>query len=514
MKSFKKSGIPWVFLVIMLAVSFMSCKEDEEQPDPSGRLPNVDFRIYPVDPKTGQEITGFDAPVSIAIDVPVGFDELNTWKKVEIDFGDGIVDVYDPYNLHNAFKSHVYYSAGKYDVTLRVSNETGTRELSKEVEILPFTVLKPFYLHGEWSIVKEKMSAGSASPVVNVWKKYHEKLIFGSYQVPFTYYRRSMHWLEMEEGALTFNKKDVTMTPQDLNEFFEVTMTVDSFYRQDGKVYASAHATIMDDDVGQILYEIVLEYVDYDDPKNNFDGSFFFNNRISVIEEETNVYAYSEQTGVYSELVKNSPKVTIPYNLMTIDWRTEYIIDNWSDGAYEELGGSYGSDIFVKLSILKTEEPVFILFDPEYENSNPDIYSIVSSTYYEDNDGRFRVETMNKIQVSNGTEATIGKDSLVGSWEIISKKETIDGNDVNPGNSETPVVGDVLSFNADGSADLGDGSESWFMLDDCNFVILPGNGEVLIHLNSYDENTGEMEIMSITHETEDNYKLTFGLLKQ
>lgn len=158
---------------------------------------------------------------------------------------------------------------------------------------------------------------------------------------------------------------------------------------------------------------------------------------------------------------------------------------------------------------------VFALFDPEFESSDPNVYSLTTATFIEENGEQFRVETKNKIRLSDDSEATIERDSIVGSWEIVNKKETINGNEVNPGDSDTPPVGAIFTFNADGSADLGgDPGQTWFQLDDCNFIIIPAGDEILIHINSYNGSTNEMEIMSITHESEDDYKLIYNLIKQ
>lgn len=519
MKNLWKSGIFHLFLSLAMASLFMACEKDDEPPDPSGALPNVEFTYSPMDIYTGLEINDYNAPTHIAVDFPVGYDELGTWKKVEIDYGNGVVDIYEPYERGAGINWVIYYSPGTYNITVRVYNSSGMKELSKEIEIFSSQSLKTLYLDGSWSIIHDKMSPASGVPIENLRNKYHKMFGFETRDNQnFNYSRLDMHWVEEEYGTFTVNGFNINTAPVG-SDFPALTLTIDSFYRFNGEVHLAMHTVMTDDDIGEILYEADLIQISKDDPLYEFNTDLD-NKKWNIIEEESNIYAYSDQTLEYSELVENIPNQIIPNNLLTVDLRgnpeNRLIIDNWNEGSYEEIFNYYRDRIFYRLKLGEYDsiQLVYALFDPEYANSDPNVYSLITATFIEENGERLRIETKNKMRISDGSEATIDRDTIVGSWEIVNKNETIDGNNVDPGNSETPKVGEVLTFNTDGSADLGGSSETWLMLDDCNFVIVTGGDEILVHVNSYDELTNELEIMSITNENEDDYKLVYQLIKE
>ena len=509
MTLYTKSGLLSVFLSLLVAATFISCGDDEESPDPSGNLPNANFELVSWDHIEGKEINDYEAPASfkLAFDI-TALNEMHTWTKLEIDFGNGTDTIMDPYEGQNLYFLPTYYSAGNYTVTLKASNSAGTAEFSQALAITPMTSIDMRFVEGFWSIIREEVSHANGNSTIQI-EPYKEFFQFGS----ASYERWSLSWAEYESGSLAVNGKELELsTPGGPG----ITVTVDSFYRMNGIPVMSARTSILDADFGQVNYNLILQF----DPRF-VEGAYppysllttFYDNKWSIIEEEIWKYEFSDQSLQFNKIVDNWPKQTIPYNHFTIEYANGYIIDNWKEGEYDVMNNARGVIHNMSFTNIDGDE-VYLLFEIKQFTSPDDDLLIWSTTFVDEGNDSYRYESRTRLKKSDGSEAVIERDSLVGSWEITSKTETIDGITVDPGNSQSPKVGDMLSFNADGSANLGGTGENWFVLDDCNFVLLPEGGDtVLVHLNSYDAQSSTIEILSISHEAEDNYKLVFEMLK-
>lgn len=352
-----KSGIFLVFLSLTMAGLFLACEKDDDPPDPSGSLPNVEFTYSPININNGMEIDDYEALTHIIVDFPVVFDELSSWEKIEINYGNGIIHKYEPYDPRQGLNPVIYYSPGTYQITARVYNSSGMKEMSKDIEILPMKTFKYQYLNGIWSIINEKVSPGAGLTIEKPRKKYHKMFEFGVWEPQyFNYSRRDMHWVEEEYGAFTIDGFNIHTIPENGNDYPPLTLTVDSFYRSGGEVHLAMHSTMQDDDIGEIRYDADLIYIDLSDPWYHFEQSLD-DYKWSIIEEETNIYAYSDLTMKYNDLIETIPNETIPYNLLTVDLRdgpdNTQIIDNWDDGSYERIDNYNRYRIFYRLRIGK-----------------------------------------------------------------------------------------------------------------------------------------------------------------
>ncbi|QNL23002.1 hypothetical protein HZR84_13975 [Hyphobacterium sp. CCMP332] len=506
MKKLTKSGILSIFLSLLIMAVFLACKDENESPNPSVNLPDATFELVSWDHINLEEINDYEAPASFKVTFASSVvQQMETWEKLEIDFGNGLDTVLDPYEGQNLYFVSTYYKKGSYTVTAKITNSSGTAEFSQTVDITPMVNLEQKYIDGFWSIIEQSVSSGNGGSTVQI-EPYREFFHFGG----GSYERWSLSWAEYESGSLAIDAKEIELTP---SIGTGVTVIVDSFYRIDNIPVLAARTSMLDDDIGLVNYNLVLQL----DQRFYLGGyppvsvmGIFMDHKWSIIEQESWKYEFSDQSLQYNKIVENWSKEVIPYNHFTIE-PPSYIIDNWKEGNFDVMNNYTGNKLTMNF-INNDGDRVFLLFKAMMDIHNE--LFLWSTTFVDDGNETYRYETRSKLIKSDGSEAFIERDSLVGSWEITAKTETINGIAVDPGNSESPSVGDVLTLNDDGSANLGGAGEMWFVLDECNFVLLPDGGDtILVHLNSYDKANSEIEILTITNEVEDDYKLIFEMFK-
>jgi hypothetical protein len=291
-------------------------------------------------------------------------------------------------------------------------------------------------------------------------------------------------------------------------------LEVDSFYRYENKPAMAIQTSMFDEDQGNMNLQII--FVKELEP---FYNESFLGAKWSINQEQRSTYEYSEQTGIYDKLVSEEEVEVIPHNQLSIglmgDNSKWYLIDNWYHGEFQKINNYHQFDMNHYFLKMGNEEEVAIIFDRPYANQNPNILNAVTSTFVMENNTRYRVETKARLQKNDGSELHMEEAELSGTWEVSFKAEVQNGNTVDPSVSEAPQLGDLLIFNSDGSANLGSGNESWYMLDGNNFVIVNDAQEkIVVHINTYNVQNKLIEIMSITNDSEDDYKLVLQLKKK
>lgn len=499
--------LKWIAL-LMIGLMILGCSKDEEVEPNGSALPNSDFFIESIDLRNGVVIDDYEAPATINIQFKGGFDEMNSWKKVEIDYGDGIVDIIDPFDMHIGIKSHTYYNASTFTIKVTTYNNSGSGSSELDVEIKPCNTVKKEYLGGRWYMIQEKNKLSNGNGFTNTYEENREVFHFGYDESNFQFSRISFMWNEYEQGIFEINRKTITLAGDQETYIVEL----DSFFRYNLKPAMALSTTLTDSDQGNRELNIIM--IKEEDP---FLNELFPGFKWSVMEEQVFMYEYSEENEIYNKLIEQGPKSIIPYNHKCINliggFNEHFIIDNWDEGTVEPIEHWMQMNMNHYRLKFEGEEDVLLVFDRPKENQEEGILNFISTTFIEDNGKTIRVENHGILKKNDGSEATISSPDLIGSWIITSKTETLDGIDVDPTNSETPSVDDNLTFNEDGTADLGTGNESWYLLDPSNLIITSDDGfENLVLVMDHDKDSGKLLIRTITNENGE-YELIYEMEK-
>ncbi len=490
----QKSRIGIVLVLLLTSLLFLiSCiVDDEESAQP---LPVAEYNY--------SASNNQNAPTTVSFFNTIEIDVTYQW-----DFGNGeTFEGRDPVIT--------YWEEGTYTVTLTATGTAGTEQQSLDIVVGPFSIADE-HLIGTWSIIEEEVTTGGETRIYNRpmgWSTL-------SYESGGYYERVSLIWVEFEQGNWSLENNILSQWPtQGTDDFSSVEILITSF---DGE-FAEAKLDMSDPDVGNVHVEVLLrkmgpEYFgvgDYPMPSVRD----FVDTKWSILQETTNYFAYSPETDEYTRLISSESVTDIPYNFNTFyagsGIERSLMIDNWISGTYELFFNFVPVNTYTTYWIDEGPEEgdVLILITNNIDGDNIETTSV---GFFEEDGETIKFESITSLKRSDGTEATVSEAEWMGQWEVITKSETRDGVAVTQDNSNTPPVGGLLMFHADGSADLGDPNPgSWYNLDPCNFIVAsPLGDETLIHILDFNSSTGEVSTFSRWNENGAKWEMILSLVKK
>lgn len=410
-----------------------------------------------------------------------------------------------------------YSEEGTYTVTLTATGAGGTSQKTEDIVIGPFTVTADLIV-GSWSIVHEEITVpGVATPIIYERPMNWERL---SYYENGEYDRTSMAWVEYEHGSYTINNNVITQTPTGGNhEFSSVDVLITSMDEEG----IEAEVDMVDPQEGTIHIEVLLQKLG---PEYFGQGEFpmpsivdFAGAKWSMLEETRTILEYSTVTGEYTDVVATETVSDIPYNYNTFKAdpgiNSSLYIDNWEYGMYEVYYNLIPLHTYTTywLDVEEGGDEILVLITNNEDGNNIETTSV---GFFEDQGQQYKFQAVTKFLRSNGSEPTITAEEFAGQWQVTAKTETRDGVAVDPADSYTPPVGAILTFNADGSAELGDPNPgSWFALDESNIVVVsPEGDETLVHITGFNAPAGELSTFSRWMEGDFLYEMLLSLEKQ
>ena len=480
-------------MVLIITMQFTGCGEEDE---PSF-LPTAEFTY------TGTN--NMSAPTEVQFTNTIEIDVEYNW-----DFGNGETGFgRDPIIT--------YTEEGNYVVTLTATSLEGEGEsqVSHEIEIGPFSVSSD-HLQGVWSVVHEEIyMPGESNPIIHEYPMNWETL---EYQSTGDFNRISAVWVESEYGTYEVVNNVLTQTTTDENGN---TNSIDILITAYSDTEVEAEVSLEEPGVGTILNKVLLrrngpEYFGIGPFPRPSVGDFFVT-KWSILEETMTISAYSESEDDYTDLITSETVQDIPYNYRTVypgsanlNGGNTLVIDNWENGEYEVMKMMQLRTYTTYWLRDQTDTETALLITNNLDDDNIETYA---ASFINEEGTTYKVEIRSKLRRGDWSEPTISQSELVGQWTITEKSETQDGVDIESTESTSPPVGFVLDFQNDGQADLGDTNPgSWFMLDECNFVVVSADGdETLVHVADHDASTGMLQLWVV--EEKGSYQLTMTLEK-
>ncbi|MEQ9404615.1 MAG: PKD domain-containing protein [Cyclobacteriaceae bacterium] len=481
-----------VLSVLLMGVQFIGCSNDDD----SGPVPIASFTFTATNNQNAPTTVSFSNEIQIDVDY--------NW-----DFGNGET-------FFGRDPVITYTKEGTYTVQLTASGEGGTAQMSEDIVVGSLTVTEEL-LDGIWSVVRQEITPpGSSTPIIRESPMNWETLDYSSSGV---YQRVSFDWIELEGGTYTIDKDVITQTPTSgVDDFTPVEILIT--YIDDEEILAEIDM----EESGEIIH--IKATLRKNGAQYYGQGEFprhslldFAGNKWSILEETTTKFTYSPEDDEYTSILSTETVTDIPYNFKTFfpipGSQLSLYIDNWEEGVYQNYYSMVEIRPYSSYKIIEEQggPQLFLLIDNNLDDNNIETISVV---FGEENGEQVKIEYRTKLIRNDGSEPTITETELIGQWKVTAKTEIKDGVDVDPQDSYTPPLDFVLSFNADGSAALGDPDPgSWFLLDESNFVVVsPEGDETLVHVVGFNSSSAELTAFGKWIDDGAVFEMTLSLEKQ